>query len=102
MKEMKGVIEMRSIISTTVKGAMLGMVLILSASPALAFTENMMEIEKADVEINKVDINKGKDVMKVEDHGDVKAKAHDDSGGLLDEGLLGEDILGEALLGIED
>ncbi|HXE98254.1 MAG TPA: hypothetical protein VN642_17760 [Dongiaceae bacterium] len=97
---------MRSI-NYVIKGAMLGMVLVLSASPALAFGENMMEIEKAKVEVNKVevnkvDINKGENVMKAEDHGDSKVKAHEDAGALLDEGLLGEDILGEALLGIED
>jgi len=103
---MKGVIEMRSI-NCAIKGLMLGgMVLVLSAHPALAFGENKMVNEEAKIEKNKVDKIKLENVMieekKVEEPMVMKTKSTTDSGLLLGEGIVGEDILEGALLGIEE
>jgi hypothetical protein len=100
------------IINCAIRGAMLGgMVLALSAGPALASGENKMgnemENEKGKVEINKVEKDKDEKVMLHEKI--VKEKL----GGLrvkelgihrinlLDEDILGEEAL-EDILGEED
>jgi hypothetical protein len=94
---------MRSIYGA-IKVTMLGgMVLVLSAAPALAFGENKVLDEKPKVEINKVEIkkaeiNKAEKAMlqekKVEEPVAVKMKSILGLGELLEEGLLGEGILG--------
>ena len=89
----------------TIKGAMLGgMILILSASPALAFGANKMVNEKmvnekAMVEMIKVEkVNKVDKAMlqekKVDEAVVMKKNAIIGLGELLGEGILPEDILG--------
>jgi hypothetical protein len=100
-------------INYIIKGAMPGgMVLALSASPALAFGENKVVNEKAKVEINKVEKNKVDKAMleekKVEELMVMKLKSNSDLVhknnplGIHRNLLLDEDLLGEGLLGIEE
>src|SRR6185369_2852892 len=101
-------------ISYITKSAMLaGMVLVLSASPAMAFGGNKAVDEKAKVEMNKVENIKAEKAMleekKVEEQKVMELKANSDLGvhiknplGIHRNLLLDEDILGEGLLGIEE
>jgi hypothetical protein len=100
------------IINYAIKNAVLaGMVLALSAGPALAFGDIKVANEKPKVEINKVE-KAMIEAKKVEEQPVMKPKANSDLGvlriNLLGEGILGEEgiilgeegILGEGLLGI--
>jgi hypothetical protein len=89
----------------TMKGAMLGGIIVaLSASPAMAFGENKMVNEKmvnekAMVEMIKVEkVNKAEKVMlqekKVAEPMVMIMKPNMALGEILGEGILGEDILG--------
>jgi len=102
---------MRSI-NYAIKNAMLaGMVLALSAGPALAFGDIKVANEKPKVEINKVE-KAMIEAKKVEEQPVMRPKANSDLGvlrnrigieriNLLGEGILGEEgLLGEGLLGI--
>jgi hypothetical protein len=101
------VIQVRNI-NYAIKNAMLvGMVLALSSTPALASGAHKADIEKAKAEINKVEKTKAEKAMpeekKIDEQMVMKPKADWHSSGLLGEGILGEeDILGEGLLGIEE
>ena len=101
----KDVFVMRGIYRA-IKGAMLGgMILVLSASPALAFGANKVLDEKPMVEINKIEkVNKIEkankveqeklQVKKAEEPVVMKMNSHLGLGELLGEGILDEDILG--------